>query len=52
MTTLRQDTTPTTSGPVLRTAYQRSVAAYWNAERDPVNIRLGEVDGFYHHHYG
>lgn len=52
MTTLRQDTTSATSGPVLRTAYQRSVAAYWNAERDPVNIRLGEVDGFYHHHYG
>ncbi|MGH3261698.1 MAG: SAM-dependent methyltransferase, partial [Trebonia sp.] len=38
--------------PVLRTAYQQSVAAYWNAERDPVNIKLGEVDGFYHHHYG
>src|SRR6266700_7913072 len=38
--------------PVLRSAYQRSVAAYWNNERDPVNIRLGEVDGFYHHHYG
>jgi geranyl diphosphate 2-C-methyltransferase len=38
--------------PVLRSAYQRSVAAYWNSERDPVNIRLGEVDGLYHHHYG
>ncbi|NKZ00383.1 geranyl diphosphate 2-C-methyltransferase [Nocardiopsis alborubida] len=37
---------------VLRTAYQESVAAYWNAEKDPVNIRLGEVDGLYHHHYG
>ena len=37
---------------MLRSAYQRSVAAYWNNERDPVNIRLGEVDGFYHHHYG
>lgn len=37
---------------VLRTAYQRSVAAYWDHERDPVNIRLGEVDGYYHHHYG
>ncbi|WP_433273905.1 geranyl diphosphate 2-C-methyltransferase [Actinosynnema sp. CS-041913] len=43
----------TTVAPgVLRTDYQRSVAAYWNAERDPVNIRLGEVDGIYHHHYG
>ncbi|MEV4316806.1 geranyl diphosphate 2-C-methyltransferase [Actinocrispum sp. NPDC049592] len=38
--------------PVLRNDYQRSIAAYWNAERDPVNIRLGEVDGLYHHHYG
>lgn len=49
MTTARQDTA---GQPVLRTAYQQSVADYWNAERDPVNIRLGEVDGFYHHHYG
>ena len=38
--------------PVLRNAYQRSVAAYWDNEKDPVNIRLGEVDGLYHHHYG
>ncbi|MGP4046647.1 geranyl diphosphate 2-C-methyltransferase [Streptomyces sp. 2A115] len=37
---------------VLRTNYQKSVADYWNAEKDPVNIRLGEVDGLYHHHYG
>src|ERR1700728_2768748 len=37
---------------VLDSRYQRSVADYWNAERDPVNIRLGEVDGTYHHHYG
>lgn len=43
---------PTRTGPVLRTAYQRSVAAYWNNEKDPVNIRLGDVDGLYHHHYG
>jgi geranyl diphosphate 2-C-methyltransferase len=26
--------------------------AYWNNERHPVNIRLGEVDGLYHHHFG
>ena len=53
MTTTPPDTEPLFAGqPVLRTAYQQSVAAYWNAERDPVNIRLGEVDGFYHHHYG
>jgi geranyl diphosphate 2-C-methyltransferase len=38
---------------VLRTAYQRSVAGYWNTHRqDPVNLRLGDVDGLYHHHYG
>lgn len=37
---------------VLRTPYQESVAAYWNNEQDPVNLRLGEVDGLYHHHYG
>jgi len=52
-TTTGQDAASIVTGqPVLRTAYQQSVAAYWNAERDPVNIRLGEVDGFYHHHYG
>src|SRR4051794_2079706 len=38
--------------PVLRSAYQRSIADYWNREKDPVNIKLGEVDGLYHHHYG
>jgi geranyl diphosphate 2-C-methyltransferase len=45
-------TTSPSGKPVLRSAYQRSVAAYWNKEKDPVNIRLGEVDGLYHHHYG
>ncbi|WP_033293410.1 geranyl diphosphate 2-C-methyltransferase [Amycolatopsis jejuensis] len=38
--------------PVTHTAYQQSVADYWNAEKDPVNLRLGDVDGLYHHHYG
>lgn len=51
MTTIRNDIA-VTGLPVLRTAYQRSVAAYWNDEHNPVNLRLGEVDGFYHHHYG
>src|SRR5256885_8358265 len=38
---------------VLRTAYQRSVAGYWNTHRqDPVNLRLGDVDGLHHHGYG
>ncbi|KAA9163635.1 methyltransferase domain-containing protein [Amycolatopsis acidicola] len=37
---------------VLRTEYQKSVASYWNAEQDPVNLRLGDIDRLYHHHYG
>lgn len=45
-------TAQTTATPVLASAYQRSVADYWNREKNPVNLRLGEVDGFYHHHYG
>jgi geranyl diphosphate 2-C-methyltransferase len=32
--------------------YQHDVADYWNAERNAVNLRLGEVSGIYHHHYG
>lgn len=48
MTTTAQDTTT-----VLRSAYQKSVAKYWNDNnQDPVNLKLGEVDGIYHHHYG
>jgi geranyl diphosphate 2-C-methyltransferase len=49
-------TTQTTrhhDAPVLRTRYQESVAEYWNTNRDdPVNLRLGDIDGLYHHHYG
>jgi geranyl diphosphate 2-C-methyltransferase len=46
-------TTAPTSARVLHTAYQQSVAAYWNDnQQDPVNLRLGDVDGLYHHHYG
>jgi geranyl diphosphate 2-C-methyltransferase len=47
-------TTTTSPGAnVLRTAYQKSVAAYWNSNQDdPVNLLLGHVDGLYHHHYG
>jgi geranyl diphosphate 2-C-methyltransferase len=38
---------------VLRTPYQQSVAAYWNTHRhDPANLRLGAIDGLYHHHFG
>ncbi len=38
--------------PVTASAYEQSVADYWNSERNAVNLRLGEVDGIYHHHYG
>jgi geranyl diphosphate 2-C-methyltransferase len=44
--------TTSTESSVLSSLYQRSVADYWNAEKNPVNLRLGEVDGIYHHHYG
>jgi geranyl diphosphate 2-C-methyltransferase len=46
---------------VLRSDYQRSVAAYWNStaptgsrarREDNVNWLLGDIDGLYHHHYG
>ncbi|MFI6596012.1 geranyl diphosphate 2-C-methyltransferase [Nonomuraea sp. NPDC050536] len=37
---------------ILTTAYQQSIADYWNKEESPVNLRLGEVSGTYHHHYG
>ncbi|WP_198045512.1 geranyl diphosphate 2-C-methyltransferase [Kitasatospora mediocidica] len=41
-----------TGADVLSTKYQKSVAEYWNKEQDPVNLRLGEVSGTFHHHYG
>lgn len=42
-----------TSNNVLRSEYQKSVANYWNTnQNDPVNLLLGQVDGYYHHHYG
>jgi geranyl diphosphate 2-C-methyltransferase len=46
--------TTTKSGTdVLRNAYQKSVANYWNENNeDPVNLVLGEIDGLFHHHYG
>lgn len=59
MTTSRQaeespaaDAARDTVAGVLGSRYQRSVADYWNREKNPVNLRLGEVDGTYHHHYG
>ncbi|MEE1816788.1 methyltransferase domain-containing protein [Streptomyces sp. SP18ES09] len=43
-------TTAFVPGPA--TPYQGDIARYWNAEARPVNLRLGDVDGLYHHHYG
>jgi geranyl diphosphate 2-C-methyltransferase len=43
----------TTSAPVpTQSRYQNSVADYWNAEENPVNLELGKIDDLYHHHYG
>ncbi|WP_442789374.1 geranyl diphosphate 2-C-methyltransferase [Kitasatospora sp. NBC_01302] len=50
------DLTPATEtaaaipGPA--TAYQDDIARYWDQEARPVNLKLGDVDGLYHHHYG
>ncbi|MEV4559556.1 geranyl diphosphate 2-C-methyltransferase [Kitasatospora sp. NPDC049285] len=38
--------------PTPATPYQGDIARYWNNEARPVNLRLGDVDGLYHHHYG
>ncbi|MGB8944352.1 MAG: geranyl diphosphate 2-C-methyltransferase [Streptomyces sp.] len=38
--------------PAPATPYQGDIARYWNNEARPVNLRLGDVDGLYHHHYG
>ncbi|MFF2620147.1 geranyl diphosphate 2-C-methyltransferase [Kitasatospora sp. NPDC058046] len=45
-------TTTTPGANVITTRYQQTVADYWNNEKDPVNLRLGNVSGTYHHHYG
>ena len=47
-------TTTNPEADVLRSDYQKSVAAYWNdnPNDDSVNVLLGDLDGFYHHHYG
>ncbi|MFD8461129.1 geranyl diphosphate 2-C-methyltransferase [Streptomyces antimycoticus] len=38
--------------PAPVTPYQGDIARYWDGEARPVNLRLGDVDGLYHHHYG
>ncbi|MGW6919548.1 geranyl diphosphate 2-C-methyltransferase [Kitasatospora sp. NPDC054939] len=50
MTTTDLPATATVPGPA--TPYQNDIARYWNHEARPVNLRLGDVDGLYHHHYG
>ncbi|MFD5465650.1 geranyl diphosphate 2-C-methyltransferase [Kitasatospora sp. NPDC127059] len=45
-------TTPRSAIPGPATPYQSDIARYWNNEARPVNLRLGDVDGLYHHHYG
>lgn len=42
----------TNSDKVLADTYQGSISDYWNKERNAVNLRLGDVSGTYHHHYG
>ncbi|MFJ5309273.1 geranyl diphosphate 2-C-methyltransferase [Streptomyces sp. NPDC088350] len=43
----------TTAAPVpTQSTYQNRVADYWNAEENPVNLDLGQIDDLYHHHYG
>ncbi|GGZ50750.1 geranyl diphosphate 2-C-methyltransferase [Streptomyces inusitatus] len=41
-----------TTVPAPATPYQGDIARYWDHEARPVNLRLGDVDGLYHHHYG
>ncbi|MCX4911372.1 geranyl diphosphate 2-C-methyltransferase [Streptomyces sp. NBC_00878] len=54
MTITDAHTTATaTAAPVPpQTTYQTRVADYWNAEENPVNLELGQIDDLYHHHYG
>ncbi|MFJ9953473.1 geranyl diphosphate 2-C-methyltransferase [Kitasatospora sp. NPDC091207] len=52
MTTTDIPTTTTGLIPGPATPYQGDIARYWDHEARPVNLRLGDVDGLYHHHYG
>ncbi|MEU8617599.1 geranyl diphosphate 2-C-methyltransferase [Streptomyces sp. NPDC048623] len=52
MTTELTPTDASTIIPGPANPYQGDIARYWNAEARPVNLRLGDVDGLYHHHYG
>jgi len=50
LTPLPDTAAATVPGPA--TPYQDDIARYWDQEARPVNLRLGDVDGLYHHHYG
>ncbi|GAA1218618.1 methyltransferase domain-containing protein [Kitasatospora nipponensis] len=52
MTTADITPTRTAAIPGPATSYQGDIARYWDHEARPVNLRLGDVDGLYHHHYG
>lgn len=43
---------PSAFVPAPSSPYQGEIARYWDQEARPVNLRLGDVDGLYHHHYG
>lgn len=45
-------TVPGAAIPAPASSYQGDIARYWDHEARPVNLRLGDVDGLYHHHYG
>ncbi|MFI8106620.1 geranyl diphosphate 2-C-methyltransferase [Streptomyces sp. NPDC086023] len=45
-------TSPFIPAPAAATPYQGDIARYWDGEARPVNLKLGDVDGLYHHHYG
>jgi geranyl diphosphate 2-C-methyltransferase len=52
-TTHSSDLKPRTAFiPAPASPYQGEIARYWDQEARPVNLRLGDVDGLYHHHYG
>ncbi|MFG2720180.1 geranyl diphosphate 2-C-methyltransferase [Streptomyces sp. NPDC048416] len=52
MSTNVETTTSAAAIPAPATPYQDDIARYWDHEARPVNLRLGDVDGLYHHHYG
>ncbi|MBA0052483.1 methyltransferase domain-containing protein [Streptomyces sp. AJS327] len=54
VTSIEHTTIESTAGFLLTPAspYQGDIARYWDQEARPVNLRLGDVDGLYHHHYG